>query len=166
MKAAAFILLGLVMTAGSQVASAQSLGELAAKEKERRKAESVERSGRTVKVYGQNDVKSTIVADDTGVVEDDSGKRTAVARTASQTPGVDPQEAQREQWRTRADALRADLAAAEKDARAWDVLGPGLTGPMPDQGVRAKARLAAVKQRLNDLEEEARLAGVPPGWVR
>jgi len=37
---------------------------------------------------------------------------------------------------------------------------------MPDQGVRAKARLAAVKQRLNDLEEEARLAGVPPGWVR
>ena len=162
MKAAALILLGLVVTAGNQVASAQSLGELAAKEKERRKAQSVERSGQTVKVYGQNDVKSGIVADDTGVVEGDSGKRTALATT----PGADPQEAQKQQWRTRADALRADLATAEKDARAWDVLGPGLTGPTPDQGVRAKARLATVKQRLDAFEEEARVAGVPPGWVR
>src|SRR5262249_58759724 len=105
MKAAAFILLGLVMTAGSQVASAQSLGELAAKEKERRKAQSVERSGQTIKVYGQNDVKSGILPDDTGVVEDDAGKQAAVARTAGQTPGVDPQEAQKPQWRTPADPL-------------------------------------------------------------
>jgi hypothetical protein len=166
MKAAAFILLGLVVTGGGQVASAQSLGELAEKEKERRKAQSVERSGQTVKVYGQNDVKTAMAPDDTGLVEGDSGKRTAVATTASQTPGVDPQEAQKQQWRTRADALRNDLAAAEKDVRAWEVLGPGLTGPIPDQLVRARARLASVKQRLDQLEEEARRSGVPPGWVR
>jgi hypothetical protein len=166
MKAAAFILLGLVTTAGGQLAWAQSLGELAAKEKERRKAQAVERSGQAVKVYGQNDVRTAMVADDTGLVERDSGKRAAIATTASQTPGVDPQEAQKQQWRTRADALRSDLAAAEKDARAWETLGPGLTGPMPDQGVRAKARLASVKQRLDEFEEEARRSGVPPGWVR
>jgi hypothetical protein len=166
MKAPAFILLGLVVTSASQVASAQSLGELAAKEKERRKTQSVERSGQPIKVYGQNDVKAAILVDETGVAEDGAGKVAAVARAASQTPGVDPQEAQKQQWRTRADALRADLAAAEKDARAWDVLGPGLTGPTPDQGVRAKARLTTVKQRLDEFEEEARLAGVPPGWVR
>jgi hypothetical protein len=166
MKAAALILLGLVVTAGNQVASAQSLGELAAKEKERRKAQSVERAGQTVKVYGQNDVRAAMVADDAAVFEGESGKRTTLATTASPTPGADPQEAQKQQWRTRADALRSELAAAEKDARAWDVLGPGLTGPTPDQGVRARARLATVKQRLDALEEEARLAGVPPGWVR
>jgi hypothetical protein len=166
MKAAAFILLGLVVNARGQVASAQSLGELAEKEKERRKAQSVERSGQTVKVYGQNDVKTAIAADDTGVVEGDSDKRTAVAKTASQTPGVDPQEAQMQQWRTRADALRNELAAAEKDVRAWEVLAPGLTAPIPDQLVRARARLALVKQRVDDLEDEARRSGVPPAWVR
>jgi len=166
MKAAAFILLGLVATAGSQMASAQSLGELAAKEKERRKVQSVERAGQTVKAYGQNDIKAAIATDDTAMAEGDSTKRATLATTASATPGADPQEAQKQQWRTRADALRADLADAEKDARAWDVLGPGLTGPTPDQGVRARARLATVKQRLDAFEEEARVAGVPPGWVR
>jgi len=166
MKAAAFILLGVVVTARAQVASAQSLGELAEKEKERRKAQSVERPGHTIKVYGQNDVRSAMTVDDTGAVEGDSDKQTAIAKTASQTPAVDPQEAQKEQWRTRADGLRGDLAAAEKDVRAWELLGAGLTAPIPDQLVRARARLAVVKQRVDNLEEEARRAGVPPAWVR
>jgi hypothetical protein len=166
MKAAALILLGLVVIAGRQVASAQSLGELAEKEKERRKAQSVERSGQTVKVYGQNDLKPALPVEDTVAVEGDSDKRAAIAKTASQTPAVDPQEAQKQEWRTRADTLRTDVATAEKDVRAWELLGAGLTTPIPDQLVRARARLAVVKQRVDELEDEARRAGVPAAWVR
>ena len=170
MKAAAFILLGLA-TAGGQTASAQSLGEVAQKEKAKRelKTQSVQRSTKTVRVYTQNDIKEAVPAYDTGEVEGESAKDAAVATDAGTitvgTAAPDPQETLKQQWRTKADAIRTELAVAEADLRAMEALAPGFTIE-PDGLLQARARAASVKQRLAQLEEDARRQGVPPGWMR
>jgi hypothetical protein len=167
MKAAAFILL-VMLGSGGQMASAQSLGEIAEKEKERRaalKTQSVERST-PVRVYGQNDVKTAMTSDDTGVVEGQSGKSSAAAASVANPAAPDTQAAEQQLWRSKADAIRAEIAAADKDVRAMEALGPGLTVPLPDALVQARGRLATAKQQLDALEERARQSGVPPGWVR
>jgi hypothetical protein len=167
MKATAFMIAVLVGASGGAVSSAQSLGELAQKEKERRaalKTQSVQRTSGPVRVYGQNDVK-TVMAEEAEPVEGEAAKTAAVAATTPQAPAADPQEAQRQSWRSRGDAIRADIANADKDVKAMEALGPGLTVP-PDALIQARARLASAKQQLDQLEDEARRMGVPPGWVR
>jgi hypothetical protein len=168
MKSAAFILLGLVAT----TAAAQSLGEIAEQEKARRaalKTQSVQPSGKTVRVYTQNDIKTAMAADDTGIVEGEATKDSAVATAPRSVPAAtaapDPQEAQKQAWRTKSDAVRIELAAAERDVKAMEALGPGLTIE-PNGLIQARARLTSARQRLDQLEDDARRQGIPPGWMR
>ena len=160
MKGAAFILLVVFGSVGP-TASAQSLGEIAQKEKERR--QSVQRTT-PVKVYGQNDVKTVTTTDDTSVVEGGLGKESAVARV--ETPAApDPQAAEQPVWRSKADAIRAEIDAADRNVKAMEALGTGYAIP-PDGLVQARNRLAAAKLRMDQLEDDARRRGIPPGWVR
>ncbi len=85
-------------------------------------------------------------------------------------------------WRRRAQAARqeaqradADLARAENALKSgtWITQGNSLT---PDaqremdrrrvSAASAKAHAERAKQRIADLEEEARHSGAPPGWLR
>lgn len=171
MKAVALILLAGVGTAFGQTASEPSLGEVARKEQEKRalKTQAVQRTGKTVavKTYTQDDIKTAMSYDEPEVAE--PGKETAIAASTAPTP--DPaaeeaggQEAERQQWWGRAEGIRSELAAAEKEQSALETLASGQTPP--NALLYARERVAAAKQRLVQLQEDARRVGVPPGWLR
>jgi outer membrane murein-binding lipoprotein Lpp len=69
-------------------------------------------------------------------------------------------------------SLQAKVNKLESDFYAWDdpAYRDGVIKPAWDQVLAdlqaAQQGLEAAKQRLADLEEEARKAGVPPGWLR
>jgi len=68
--------------------------------------------------------------------------------------------------------LRGKAAKLENDFYAWDdpAYRDGVLKPAWDQAVAdleaARQALETAKQRIVDLEEEARKAGTPPGWLR
>ncbi len=95
-------------------------------------------------------------------------------------------------WKQRAENLRKAVADAEakvaKVQKEIDGLRQGQMQPLPSDGIRqvppdpltgsadaaplhaqldaAKDELAKARQALADLDEEARKASVPPGWIR
>jgi exonuclease VII small subunit len=95
-------------------------------------------------------------------------------------------------WRQRAAALREAVTAAEARLKQAEekvaALRLGQSQPLPSDALRqlppnpllappdaealaqelekAKADLAQAQQALQGLDEEARKAGVPPGWIR
>jgi hypothetical protein len=95
-------------------------------------------------------------------------------------------------WRGRAQAMRDGIARAEADVarvqKALEGVRAGQVQPLPIDAMRqvppnpltppadaerltkeletAKAALAAARKAQADFEEEARRAGVPPGWLR
>jgi hypothetical protein len=185
----AFTIAALVLAAG--VAWAQQpppLGELARKEAERRKAAKA-----PTKVYTNADVKSRPVTTATSRAEEPK-KEGAAAESATQPPGEKPAEqgtvasaeARDEAWwrkrmseitqslnrnRVLADALQSRINALWADFTSRD--DPAQRGVIEANRREALAELDRVKveivrlqQALADLEEEARRAGVPPGWLR
>lgn len=89
---------------------------------------------------------------------------------------------QERSWRSRAKAAQAAVAAAESELKSAEsqrgALGPG---PQQYQGqnewarsanaadarlARARTALETAKKNLEKFEEEARRAGIPPGWIR
>lgn len=93
--------------------------------------------------------------------------------------------AQERSWRSRAKAAQAAVTAAERELKSAEsqrgLLGPGplpaTSGQNPavwaDKANESDARLArartaleAAKKNLEQFEEEARRAGIPPGWTR
>jgi hypothetical protein len=94
------------------------------------------------------------------------------------TPAVSALEAAEQQWRSRADAARADLAAAEAEVARVEASmgGPGIGVAASDQQAEqirlnrtasARNRVESARARLNGLAEECRRsAGCAPGWVR
>jgi hypothetical protein len=192
-------------------ASAQSLAELAQKEKERRaaKAREAKPGEGAPRVITQEDL-------DQAKAERGSGEGTA---SSSAPPAVEAAEAEpartsggrspmgmpddsaerarlEKSWRRRAEGARTAVVTAEREVdRAQtdrNALGTGpqvsgrnplpggpriLGGENPAEWTKkanaadarlnaAKARLEAAKQSLESFEEEARRAGIPPGWVR
>jgi hypothetical protein len=171
MKAVALILLAGVGSAFGQTASEPSLGEVARTEKEKRalKTQTVQRTGKTVavKAYTQDDIK-TVSLDETEPEEPASATATAEASAAAPDPAAEAaarQETERQLWRGKADQIRTELAAAEREQSALDILAAGQTIP-PNALVIARDRVSAARLRLAQLEEDARRMGVPPGWVR
>jgi hypothetical protein len=93
--------------------------------------------------------------------------------------------AQERSWRSRAKAAQASVTSAERELKSAEsqrgLLGPG---PLPGTSgqdplvwaqkanesdarlARARAGLEAAKKNLEQFEEEARRAGIPPGWIR
>lgn len=90
-------------------------------------------------------------------------------------------------WRQRADAARARIAEAESIVRSAeqrlaelrsDVAGEDVMNPFRQQAREAdikveterldaaRAEVAAARQAMSDLEDEARRASIPPGWLR
>ena len=173
----------------SGVAHAQSLGEVAKKEEERRKA--IKSSG---KVYTNDDLRRYPVgpppqppgeggATDAGAPADP----VAAAKAKEGIPAPEKVEEKRDEtwWKQRIIAAREQLRRSEGFIEAMQTRVNSLTNDFyarddPAQRAvvwsqrtvaleeidRLTKEIAAQKKAIADIEEEARREGVPPGWLR
>lgn len=178
--AAALVSIGVAHTAG-----AQSLGEVAKKEEGRRKA--VKASG---KVYTNDSLKTEPPPSTPASA---SGAPAQPAPSAGSTPSASapepaPAEADKgdeKSWRKRiadaretlqrsqtfADALQSQLNALTTDfVNRDDPVQRNAIAVNRDKVAaeldRVKRDVAAQTKAISDIQEEARRAGVPAGWVR
>jgi len=164
----AWVVIGLLSTAG--LGSPQSLGEVARRERERRELE----GKKPKKVYTNDDFPSAAPA----AMEAPNPRLLA---PNGQEPSAKGDEAELEkQWRRQFAEARARLRKAELDA--WQtriktvfVGGGGVSGLTSGAAVPVQMQvrefvqtdeLRLARKALDDLEEELRHAGLPPGWGR
>jgi hypothetical protein len=190
-RTAAALLTGTLMLSclGVPAVCAQqtpSLGEIAKREAERRKALKVEG-----KVYTNKDLpKSANPAQPSTAAP--APAATAEQKAATQKPAeAEPVETDKEEekdeawWRKRITAAREALQRTELAADAFQSRINALTTDFVNRDdpyqraqisidrqkalnelERVKADIVRIKQQISEIEEEARVAGVPPGWLR
>jgi hypothetical protein len=171
--------LGLALHAGAVLAQQPSLAELARKEQERKKALKAVPS----KVYSDKDLPKSSAAPP---VASAVPPATATPIPAEPKPAEEKKDERDETyWRNRVTQARESLRRAEAFAEALqsrinalsaDVVNrddPYQRAKIADDRVKAIAELQRVqteieqsKKAITDIEEEARQAGVPPGWLR
>lgn len=190
MKVSHVVLAGMIVALAGPVC-AQSLGDLAKKEQERRKA-----TPQAGKVYTNDDLKKITVPADSvpapapagsaGDAAKGDGKDDAAKTGDAAKPGDKPEATQSEaDWRAKMNIAREDLRRSEMFETALQSRINGLTADfssrddpfqraqIADDRQKALAELAQVgkdiengKKKIGDIEEEARRANVPPGWIR
>jgi hypothetical protein len=152
-------------------AQSPTLGELAKREEVRRKA----LKGTATVLKPEQKPREAAPPPASAAVADPAGQKPEEADPAQQE-GI---------WRARMTALREELRRNEMFAEALQVRINSLTtdftsrdDPYQRQKVgeerlkalaeleRLKADVELAKKRIIDAEEEARRAGVPPGWLR
>jgi hypothetical protein len=168
--------LTLLTTAIASPLLAQSLGEVAARTNKDRK-------GAPAKVYTNDDLDAARSEPESqGTV---STPATSAPSGAAPTPAptMDPAQRWRRDGKQRRDAVtrsEAKVAAiqAKVDALLLDrdpvnVMDPNRLQTLEAVKARAlqdletaKAELSQARQALEDLEEDARKSGIPPGWLR
>lgn len=194
---AVFLTLGLVFSA---VASAQSLGDVARKERERR--EKNRERGVTAREFSEAEIfeddeerGGDRAASDEGSEEETPGngdtsesplpERMDVSVQPDETDKLEEESRARKreeaEWRNRFHDARARLARAREQKRILDgvhhVPGTKLVDENGNVIVasladlrrlvdRADRELREAEGALRELEEEARRAGIPPGWRR
>jgi len=175
----------------SPAASGQTLGEVAKKEAERRKTQP-----QTGKVYTNKDLPASAQKPATANPSTEAPAQTPTDPVAAATgqkaedakaPGDKPQGDQKDQayWKNRmatareelrrsemfAEALQTRVNTLNKDFNSRDnpaqrsAIGADRTEAL-NELTRVKQDVERGKKQLTDIEEEARKAGVPPGWVR
>ena len=173
------------LLAGAATVSAQSLGDLAKKEAERRKA-----APGAAKTYTNDDLKQLPPPAGTA-----TGKAAEELKNADPTKPAEPEKVDATKpaepakdeahWRGRITAAREDIRRNESFLEALQSRVNALTADFTardDPYQRAKiaedrqkalAEMARLKEdiekgkkSITDIEEEARRAGVPPGWIR
>ena len=157
--------LSLALSASVTVATAQSLGDVAARTNK-------ERKGKGGKVYTNDDLS----AEHASSPVPPAAASTTSEPAASPAATMDP--AQR--WRrdaitglqAKVDGLQSRLDALMADRDPVNVMDPNRLQTLEAEKVKVRAELEAAKdelakarQALQDLEEAARKAGVPPGWL-
>lgn len=181
------------------VARAQSLGEIAQKEAERRKAAQAAQEAKegkegekktdeakpAKKVYTNSDLKPAPPPSVTGTAPPaDAAAKPADAAKPDQAQQKADEKGE-DYWRTRManareelrrnemfrDALQTRVNSLTNDFSARD--DPYQRAQIADDRQKALAELDRVtkdiesgKKQIADIEEEARQAGVPPGWIR
>lgn len=182
------LLLGM---ATSSVAPAQSLADVARQEEARRKA--VKDAGKeTGKVYTNTDLRADISKSEPAAATTPSDKSPADAAKPADTKDAAAQKAKPDEpakdqayWSGRigaarsaldrskifADALQSRVNALSADFTNRD--DPAQRSQIELERQRATSELARVNKEIAeqtkaiaDIEEEARKAGVPPGWLR
>lgn len=171
--AAALVALGASVT----VVEAQSLAEIARREAARRKALKA-----TAKVYTNKDLGPASYRPPTPVAAPDAAAA-APPPAEAQTP---PEAVKDEQyWRQRVTQARERLARGEilraalesrinalqtdfvnRDDPAQKAVIAQDRQKAMDEMARTAADIDRLKKEITDIQEEARKAGVPPGWVR
>ena len=179
------------LLAGAWPADAQSLADIAAREEARRK-----KIQKPSPVYTNEDLTASDrpepspppAAAESPATPD--GDAPAAADAAAQAEGEPPaeeqdREQQEQQWRTRMSEARAALERSQMFAEAlqsrinslWADFtardDPAQRSVIEAERRKALAQLDRVKaeivtqtKAIADIEEEARRAGIPPGWLR
>jgi hypothetical protein len=165
---------------------AQSLADVARAEAERRKS-----IAQPSRVYTNRDLKPVRVPA-AAVRDEPAAPRPRAAEDRARQPGAaeasarDPQHGRDESWwsqrmadareraqrsrlfaealQSRINALTTDFAARD-DPAARATVRTQLDTALAELE-RVRGEVAAQEQAIADLEEEARRAGVPPGWIR
>lgn len=180
-----------LLCATSAVLPAQqssTLGEVARKEEERRKKVST-----PAKVYTNKNLPKSAARPAASTEPGKSGAPSGAQKSAGALKPAEAQKSEQprgeerdeEWWRKRITAARTDLQRAEMAAEAFQSRVNALTTDFaarddPYQRAqialdrqktlneleRVKAEVVRLKQVISDIEEEARVAGVPPGWLR
>ena len=176
---------------GGPAASGQTLGEVAKKEAERRKTQP-----QTGKVYTNKDLPASAQKPASANPSTETPAQTPTDPVAAATeqkaedgkaPGDKPQGDQKDQayWKNRmatareelrrsemfAEALQTRVNTLNKDFNSRDnpaqrsAIGADRTEAL-NELTRVKQDVERGKKQIADIEEEARKAGVPPGWVR
>ena len=169
--------LTLLVTALASPLAAQSLGEVAARTNK-------ERKGAPAKVYTNDDLDAARSAPEGQGNVSTPGTAAAPSGPApAPAPTMDPAQRWRRDAKARRDAIaRSETKVAAIQARIDSLLldlNPTNVGdPNRLQNLEAekakalsdlevaKAELAQARQALEDLEEDARKNGIPPGWLR
>jgi len=172
----------LVFVGVAHVAAAQSLGDVAKKEEQRRK---------TVKSAGKVYTNDTLKPDPTSSVPATSATGTPTpGASTTPTPAPAPSDDSADKgdektWRKRIADARDALQRSQAFADALQSQLNGLTtdfvnrdDPAQRQQIankrdaamaeldRVKKEVAAQTKAISDIQEQARRAGVPAGWVR
>lgn len=187
--------LAVVMAASSSGAQAQSLADVARKEAERRKGVSqpskVYTNDDVEKAAGPLTTGTSVKTSPPDATGQAAAGSTADATKSDAKPPTEtsgPSAAGRGDeatWRNRITTARQALAKAEAFERALQSQINGLwadftarDNPVERTKIeqdrasamtehdRVKAEVASLKTEIADIEEEARRAGVPPGWLR
>jgi hypothetical protein len=181
------IALSIVLLASPSFAADQSMAEAAKKTRERREKNAKE--GVKPKIYTQDDVeKAPPLANDPNTPPPPAGAHPtpspAPARASagdSASPGATVGGQSENAWRGRVADARHRIESARKEYEFWSgyTMAPGeilvddkdrpvITTIEQLQGKVAAAQKAweAAEKALVNLEEEARRASVPPGWLR
>ncbi len=167
------VLTTLVLGLGSAVGSAQSLAEVAKKEKARRGKNSAE-STRTITdrelatSFSGLPPTSSTVSQTTA-----SGEATEGGTAATEGEGAAQDEKKTpEYWQNRVKGSKEKIAKLEQQLQSED-WGAGQRVGVDPRGTnnlgtrqQAEQQLAAARSELEAVRAEARKAGVPPGWVR
>lgn len=161
---------------------AQSLGDAARKERERR--EKARGSGAAARTITEEDL-----AANKGALANDPRERPAARADAAETPAKpeparaqpSPEKRGEEYWRSRVAQARSRLDTAQRrrdefrmavqwgQAEQYDENGKRVIHSiykMKELADAADRELAAARPALEDLLEEARRAGALPGWLR
>jgi hypothetical protein len=164
--------MALVLGLGVAVLSAQSLAEVAKKEKERRGKTST--GTRTItdrelasSFGGLPSTSSTVKTPASG----DGSKTEGTEGEGGATPAEDETKTP-EYWQNRMKGSKEKIAKAEEALKADD-WGDGQRVGVDPNGAnnlgsrqQAEQQLVAARAELEAIRAEARRAGVPPGWVR
>ncbi len=165
-----YLVLALSVAVLSGSAFAQSLAEVAEKEKKRRS----EVKG-TTKVISERELQTgrrvTPLPSDSAPAA--GGEVAGTEEATGQEPEVD-ETTTREYWQSRVAASREKVAALEERLQSpesdW---GGGMRTDVNPVGQRnlsqrqdIESQLAAARAELAQIQDEARRAGVPSGWVR
>jgi hypothetical protein len=185
MKRLFLVPVGLLVVALAASAGGQSLGDLARKEERRRKDVKKPAKVYTNKDLGQVEpAPAPIVPPATASPTDPAadGKKPEVAAGPTEE---DQRAASQEQWRTRMAEARTQLERSKMYAEALQTRANSLWADFtarddPAQRSvietdrkktlseldRVKSDIESQTKAVAELEDEARRAGVPPGWLR
>ena len=175
----------LVLMAWAAVAGAQSLGDVARKEEQRRKDIRKHAKVYTNKDLGQVEPAPAPAAAPVAAAPGEASAEDKKADGPAAPTDEEKRAADREQWRARMAQARTELDRSKMFAEALQTRANSLWADFtarddPAQRSvieaerkktlaeldRVKTEIEARTKAIADLEEEARRAGVPPGWVR
>jgi hypothetical protein len=164
------------------LALAQSLGEVAKKEKERRKQGQA--AGKVLTEEDLKKGKGQLANDPTGTTPAPAATAapaSSAASDAAYAAATAKRQKEESEWRARAAEAQAKVAEAKKryetvskmslviGERYVDQNGKTVVGSAEElqrMTAQAKADWDAAQRELDDLMETARRQGVPPGWLR
>jgi len=170
-RATSWILFIALLAVTSGVASAQSLAEIAKKEKERRAAN----KDQPENVITERDLSSSYGGLREGEPAPADGETAQTGDSsaegdASQEPTVEDETKTQGYWQNRISAAKEKIARLEQETQDW---GDGQRVGVDPRGTsqlarreRAQQDLEKARAELAGIQAEARRAGVPPGWVR